>query len=175
MGRDVEKAKALLEEAGFPDGLDTEITCPSDPAWQPAAVQAMVDQWKDAGIRVKINIVPGAQFWDVWDKVPFGYTIWYHRPLGVMVLGLGYRSGVPWNESGFSNAEFDKLLSEAEGTLDVEKRRAIMAKIEKIMQEDGPIVQPFWRSVFTFFDEKVKGFQMHPTNYIFGESLAIES
>ena len=44
----------------------------------------MADQWKDAGIRVKINILPGAQFWDVWDKVPFGYTIWYHRPLGVM-------------------------------------------------------------------------------------------
>ena len=175
MGRDVEKAKALLKEAGHPDGIDTEIACPSDPAWQPAAVQAMVDQWKDAGIRVKINVMPGAQFWDVWDKVPFGYTIWYHRPLGVMVLGLGYRSGVPWNESGFANADFDRLLSEAEGTLDVEKRRAIMAQIEKIMQEDGPIVQPMWRSVFTFLDKKVKGFEMHPTNYIFGQDLGIEA
>lgn len=175
MGRDVEKAKALLDEAGFPDGLDTEISCPSDPAWQPAAVQAMVDQWKDAGIRVKINLMPGAQYWDVWDKVPFGFTIWYHRPLGVMVLGLGYRSGVPWNESGYSNAEFDTLLAEAEGTLDLEKRRALIAKIEKILQEDGPIVQPFWRSVFTFMDAKVKGFEMHPTNYIFGENLAVES
>ena len=174
VGRDVEKAKALLGEAGFPDGIDIEIACPNDPAWQPAAVQAMVDQWKDAGIRVKINVMPGAQFWDVWDKVPFGYTIWYHRPLGVMVLGLAYRSGVPWNESGYTNTDFDALLTQAEGTLDVEERRAIMAKIQKIMQEDGPIVQPFWRSIFTFFDKKVKGFQMHPTNYIFGEELGVE-
>ncbi len=173
--RDIEKAKALLAEAGYPDGFETEISCPSDPAWQPAAVQAMADQWKDAGIRVKINVMPGAQFWDVWDKVPFGYTIWYHRPLGVMVLGLGYRSGVPWNESGFANEEFDRLLAQAEGTLDVDKRRAIMADIEKIMQEDGPIVQPFWRSVFTFMDKRVKGFRMHPTNYIFGADLALES
>lgn len=175
MTRDVEKAKALLKEAGFPDGLETEIACPNDPAWQQAAVQAMVEQWKEAGIRVNINVMPGAQFWDVWDKVPFGYTIWYHRPLGVMVLGLAYRSGVPWNESGYSNPEFDALLTKAEGTLDVEERRKIMADLENILQEDGPIVQPFWRSVFTYLDKKVQGFQMHPTNYIFAQDLAIES
>ncbi|MGF1610644.1 MAG: ABC transporter substrate-binding protein [Kiloniellales bacterium] len=174
MSRDVERAKALLAEVGHAQGLDLEIACPNDPSWQPAAVQAMVEQWKEAGIRVKINVMPGAQFWDVWDKVPFGYTIWYHRPLGIMVLGLGYRSGVPWNESDYSNKEFDELLGRAEATLDVEERREIMAKIEKVMQDDGPIVQPIWRSVFTFYDERVQGFRMHPTNYIFGEELAIE-
>jgi peptide/nickel transport system substrate-binding protein len=175
MGRDVAQAKKLLAEAGHADGLDLEIACPNDPSWQPAAVQGMVEQWKEAGIRVKINILPGAQFWDVWDKVPFGYTIWYHRPLGVMVLGLGYRSGVPWNESEYANPEFDRLLGQAEATLDVEKRREIMVQIEKIMQEDGPIVQPFWRSIFTFYDKRVKGFRMHPTNYIFGNELAFET
>ncbi|NIV73706.1 MAG: ABC transporter substrate-binding protein, partial [Gammaproteobacteria bacterium] len=143
--RDVDQAKKLLAEAGYPDGLDLEINSPKDPAWQPAAVQAMVQQWQDAGIRVKINVMPGAQFWDVWDKVPFGYTIWYHRPLGVMVLGLAYRTGVPWNESNYSNKEFDQLLSKAEGILDVDKRREVMAQLEEILQEDGPIVQPFWR------------------------------
>jgi len=119
--------------------------------------------------------MPGAQFWDIWDKVPFGFTIWYHRPLGVMVLGLGYRSGVPWNESEYSNPEFDELLTKAEGTLDVDKRREIMGRLEQIMYEDGPITQPFWKSVVTFYDEKVKGAAAHPTNYIFAEQMAIES
>jgi peptide/nickel transport system substrate-binding protein len=32
------------------------------------------------------------------------------RPLGVQVLNLAYRSGVAWNETGFSNPEFDALL-----------------------------------------------------------------
>ena len=50
-----------------------------------------------------------------------------------------------------------------------------MAKLEHIMQEDGPIVQPLWRSVFTYYDKKVKGFKMHPSNYIFGEELALEA
>lgn len=175
MKRDVEAAKKLLAEAGFADGLDIEIAANNDSPWEVAAVQAMVEQWKEAGIRVKINVMPGASYWEVWDKVPFGFTNWTHRPLGVMVLALAYRSGVPWNESGYSNPEFDRLLTEAEGTLDVDKRRAIMAEIEKLMQEDGPIVQPIWRSVFTAYDKRVKGFQMHPTSYIFANELAIES
>ena len=173
--RDVEQAKALLAEAGYADGLELEIAIANDPAWMKNAMQVMVEQWKDANINVKINLMPGSQFWDIWDKVPFGFTIWYHRPLGTMVLGLGYRSGVPWNESEYSNPEFDRLITEAEGTLDVDKRRKIMAELERIMQEDGPITQPFWRSIATYYNKRVKGFQMHPTNYIFGNELGIES
>ena len=42
------------------------------------------------------------------------------------------------------------------------------------MQEDGPIAQPLWRSVYAAYDKRVKGFEIHPTLYIFGETLAIE-
>jgi len=107
------------------------------------------------------------------DQVPFGFTGWTHRPLGTMVLGLAYRTGVPWNEAKYSNKDFDNLLTTAEGTLDVAKRREIMAKLEAILQDDGPIVQPLWRSVFTFMDKRVQGFKMHPTQYIFGNQLGI--
>lgn len=175
MGRDVEQAKKLLAEAGYPNGIDIELNCPKDPQWQPIAAQVMVEQWEDAGIRVKLSILPGAQYWDVWTKVPLGYTIWYHRPLGVMCLGLAYRTGVPWNESSYSNPEFDKLLTKAEGILDPHERSKVVAELERIMQEDGPIVQPIWRSVITFYDKRVKGFRMHPSNYIFANQLAIET
>jgi len=171
--RDVAKAKKLLADAGYPNGIDTEIACKPEPAWELLAVQAMVEQWKEAGIRVKINNMPSTQFWDVWTKVPFGFTGWTHRPLGTMVLGLAYRTGVPWNEAKYSNKDFDSLLTTAEGTLDVPKRREIMAKLEAILQDDGPIVQPVWRSVFTFMDKRVQGFKMHPTQYIFGNQLGI--
>jgi peptide/nickel transport system substrate-binding protein len=171
--RDVAKAKKLLADAGYPNGIDTEIACKPDPAWELLAVQALVEQWKEAGIRVKINNMPSTQFWDVWTKVPFGFTGWTHRPLGTMVLGLAYRTGVPWNEAKYSNKDFDSLLTTAEGTLDVAKRREIMAKLEAILQDDGPIVQPLWRSVFTYMDKRVQGFKMHPTQYIFGNQLGI--
>src|ERR1700732_3972959 len=106
----------------------------------------MVEQWKEAGIRVKINVMPSTQYWEVWTKVPFGFTTWAHRPLGVMTYSLAYRTGVPWNEAHWSSAEFNKLLTRAEGQLEVEERRKTMARLEEIMLEDGPIIQPIWRA-----------------------------
>lgn len=173
--RDVEKAKQLLAEAGHPNGIDLEIACKPDPAWEIASVEAMVEQWKEAGIRTRINVLPSAKFWEVWDKVPFGYTSWAHRPLGFMVLGLAYRTGVPWNETAYSNPQFDEILTKAEGTLDIDARREIIGQLEKIMQEDGPIAQSIWRKLFWPMDKKVKGFQLHPTRYIFCEELGIEA
>ena len=173
--RDVAKAKKLLAEAGYPNGIDVEITCRPQPAWELLAVQTMVEQWKEAGIRVKINVMPSTQYWEVWTKVPFGFTTWAHRPLGIMSLALAYRSGGSWNVSKYSNPEFDKLLTQAEGTLDVNQRREIMARLESILQEDGPIVQPVWRAIFTFHDKRVQGFKPHPTLYIFGNQLAIQA
>ena len=173
--RDVAKAKRLLADAGYPNGIDTEINCRPQPAWELLAVQAMVEQWKEAGIRVKINVMPSTQYWEVWTKVPFGFTTWAHRPLGVMSLALAYRTGVPWNESKYSNPDFDRLLTMAEGTIDVVARREIMAQLEKILQEDGPIVQPVWRAVFTFHDKRVQGFKAHPALYIFGHQLAMST
>jgi peptide/nickel transport system substrate-binding protein len=174
VGQDIPKAKQLLAEAGFPNGIQLEIACKPSPAWELASVTVMAEMWKAAGIDVKINVMPSANFWEVWQKVPFGYTSWTHRPLGVMVLGLAYRTGVPWNESSYSNPEFDSLLTQAEGILDPDKRRVVMAKLEQLMQEDGPVVQPLWRVVQTGFHKRVKGFRMHPSQYIFLDELAVE-
>ncbi|HXA94326.1 MAG TPA: ABC transporter substrate-binding protein [Candidatus Dormibacteraeota bacterium] len=173
--RDVARARKLLAEAGYPGGIDVEIVCRPQPAWELLAVQTMVEQWKEAGIRVKINVMPSTQYWEVWTKVPFGFTTWAHRPLGIMSLALAYRSGGPWNESKYSNPEFDRLLTQAEGTLDIAARREIMARLETILQEDGPIVQPVWRAIFTFHDKRVQGFKPHPALYIFGHQLAIQA
>jgi peptide/nickel transport system substrate-binding protein len=175
MKRDVAKAKALLAEAGYPNGIDAEIAARPQPDWELLAVQTLVEQWKEAGIRVKINVMPSAQYWNVWTKVPFGFTTWAHRPLGTMVLGLAYRSGAAWNESNWSNAEFDKLITEAEGYLDVEKRRSIMAKIEALMLEEGPIVVPLWRAVFNYTDKKIKGYKIHPSVYIEAKDMWIDA
>ncbi len=175
--QDIEAAKNLLAEAGLPNGFETEIVCKKDPDWEPIAVQTMVEMWKQIGVNVKVNVLPSAQYWEIWDKetAPFAFTFWTHRPLGVMVLGLAYRTGVPWNESKFSNPKFDELLTKAEGILDVDERREVMAEIEALMQEEGPIVQPLWRSIFTVMDKKVKGFEYHPSSYIFPWQWSLEA
>ena len=173
LGRDVAGAKKLLAEAGYPNGIESTLYVPNDLPWIVAQAQAAVEQWKDIGANIKLNVMPGAEYWDVWTKVPFGSTIWYHRPLGSMLIALAYRTGVPWNESGYSNKELDEVLGKVEGTLDIEKRRDLMLRIEEIMHEDGPIAQPLWRNNFTFYDKKVQGVIIHPTNYFFGSHFAL--
>src|SRR4051794_17410937 len=135
----------------------------------------MVQMWAKAGIRVKLALLPSTQYWDAWTKFPFGFTSWAHRPLGVMVLDLAYRTGVPWNESNYSNKKLDELLTKADGLVDVDKRREVIAEVEKLMQEEGPIVQPVWRALVMPFDKKVKGFKAHPTEYYFGQEYWIEA
>ncbi len=90
-----------------------------------------------------------------------------------MTLSLAYRSDGTWNESGYANPEFDALLTRAEGLLDVDARREVFSRIEAMLRDDGPIVQPLWRIVRTGYDQRVKGFSMHPTQYIFAETLSV--
>lgn len=162
----VEKAKALLKEAGYSDGLTVEgVVGNTQGPWESAQMQAIKEMLAPAGINMKLNVMPTAQFWEVWDKVPFGLTSWTHRPLGVMALSLAYRCGVAWNETNYCNEEFEKELNKAEQTLDVEQRRKQMATVERILQNDHIMVQPFWRATFTATSKKVKGYQAHPTLY----------
>ncbi len=175
MERDPTRARQLLAEAGYPDGIDVEMFGKPDPAWEPAGMQVMKEQYAEAGIRVKLNVVPSSQFWDLWDKVPLGFVEWAHRPLGFTVLSLGFRTGVPWNAPEYANPAFDALLTQAEGTLDVEERRKVMAKIQTIMQQDGPIAQPCWRAIMTPMHRSVQNFRMHPAYFFFGNELAIET
>ncbi len=164
--QDIAGAKKLLAEAGFANGL--ELSCNvgnTDGVWEQDSVAVLKEDAAKAGINIKINKMPTAQYWDNWTKAPLSLTSWTHRPLAVMVLGLAYRSGVPWNESSYANPEWDAALTEAESELDVESRRVKMEKVEKILQDDAVLVQPFFRSVFTAVRDDVVGFEMHPTRY----------
>lgn len=173
--RDVEKAKRLLAEAGHPDGIDAKLYLKSSPAWESQVVQTMIEQWKEAGIRIQMNPVPAAQYWEVWKKVPLGFTDWNHRPLGIMLYGLCFRTNGSWNESGYSNPEFDKTLLEAEGKLDVNERREVMAVLQQMLLDDGPVVQPVYRSIYGIYTDRLKNFTMHPTNYNYYKDVWLEA
>ncbi len=154
-------AKALMAEAGMADFEHELISI--DDTWRKNTSDAAAGMLRSAGIKVKRTVLPGATFWNDWAKYPLSTTDWAQRPLGVQVLALAYRSGEPWNESAFSNAEFDALLAEALSIADADARREVMAKLQKIMQDEGVIVQPYWRSIYRHHKENVVGAEMHPT------------
>jgi len=173
MERDVEAAKALLAEAGYPDGVEVELTIQQNPPHHLRSATVMQEMWEDAGIRCNINVVPNGQYWDIWTTAPLGTTVWAHRPLGVINLSLAYRSGASWNESAYANPEFDALLTRAESFPDPDERREVMAEIQALLQEDGPIVQTYWRKLVTYYDARVLGFEQHPTSQVFFNRMAL--
>ncbi|WP_299685344.1 ABC transporter substrate-binding protein [uncultured Tateyamaria sp.] len=154
-------AKALMEEAGMADFEHDLISI--DDNWRKDTTDAAAAMLRDAGIPVKRTVLPGSTFWNDWAKYPLSTTDWAQRPLGVQVLALAYRSGEAWNESAFANAEFDALLAEAMSIADAAKRSEVMAKLQKIMQDEGVVVQPYWRAIYRHHREGVVGAEMHPT------------
>ena len=161
IARDVDQARALMEDAGKMDYEHELVSIDDD--WRKNTTDAVAAQLRDAGFNIKRTILPGSTFWNDWAKYPFSSTNWNHRPLGVQVLALAYRSGEAWNEFGWANPEFDALLVEAQALADVEKRRAVMAKIQKLIQDEGVTVQPYWRSVYRHGKPGIVGADMHIT------------
>lgn len=170
---DPSAAKALLEEAGMADFEHDLVSI--DDTWRKDTSDAAAAMLRDAGIPVKRTVLPGSTFWNDWAKYPFSCTDWAQRPLGVQVLALAYRSGEPWNESAFANAEFDSLLAEAMSIADADQRREVMAKLQKIMQDEGVVIQPYWRSIYRHHKENIIGADMHPTFEIHVAKLGFAS
>lgn len=168
---DPAKAKALLAEAGYPDGLDVEIAVGS--GWPDVVSYAEVLK-EDAvagGFNITINPMPISQYWEQWTEVALGITPWTHRPLGTMVMTLGYTGDadgnpVAWNESRWVDEEFDELLNEANGMVDVEKRREIFCKLEDIQYERGSIGIPYWKNIWMTYRPNVHDVPAHPTYYM---------
>jgi peptide/nickel transport system substrate-binding protein len=136
--RDAAKAKSMMDATDLSDFEHELISIDGD--WRRDTTDAVAAQLRDAGIKVKRTILPGSTFWNDWAKYPFSSTNWNQRPLGVQVLALAYKSGVPWNEAGFANEEFDTLLNEASAIADADARREKMVRLETIMREEGVIV-----------------------------------
>jgi peptide/nickel transport system substrate-binding protein len=159
--RDAAAAKALMAEAGQADFEHELITIEDD--WQKSTGDAIAAQLRDAGIKVKRTVLPGSTFWNDWTKYPYSMTIWYMRPLGVQILALGYRTGEAWNESAYSDPQFDAKLKEALSISDPEKRKQVMKDLETILQDSGVIIQPFWQKLYSHTNPRVKNYAVHQT------------
>ena len=161
VARDLEKAKALMTEAGQMDHEFELISYDAEYVKNPGDVIAA--QMREAGFKVKRTVIPGSSFWNDWTKYPWSTTEWNMRPLGVQILALAYRTGEAWNEAAYSNPEFDKKLNAALAVADAAKRKELMKDIEAILQDSGIIIQPFWRSLYRHHADYVKGLFMHQT------------
>ncbi|AHM04990.1 Oligopeptide/dipeptide ABC transporter, periplasmic substrate-binding protein [Roseibacterium elongatum DSM 19469] len=170
---DPDAANAMLQESGHADHVFEIVSIDDD--YRRNTTDAVAAQLRDAGFNVERTVIPGSTFWNDWTTYPFSSTNWNHRELGVIIHNLAYRSGVAWNEFGYSNPEFDALLDQANGILDAEARSEVMAQLESILQEDAVTLQPYWRSLFRHHKAEVINADMHPKFEINVHYLGVEA
>lgn len=167
---DPAKAKQLLAEAGYPDGIDVKLNVSNDWPESMAYAQVLKQDAKAAGIRITLNPMPSTQYWDGWTDFNMGITWWSHRPLALMMLPLAYTADkdgnpVPWNETHWIDKEFQDLLEKAQGMADVNERRVVMTRIAEIMKEKGGICTPFFMNVWIITDKKVHDVEASPEEF----------
>lgn len=141
--QDIPRAKALLAEAGYPDGLDITLHVSTlEPSWPPMAV-ALQEQLAEAGIRVKIVKVATDGYWSqVWMQKDAVGTAWGERP-AAQALSEIYRSDAKWNESYFKDLTFDGMLDIASQELDFNRRRALYIGAQKYIFDNSGTLIPY--------------------------------
>lgn len=169
---DPKAALALMTEAGH---ADTELELISlDEGWLATSSAVIVEQLRDAGFKIKSTSMPGSTFWNDWTKYPFSTTNWGGRPLGVQVYAVAYRTGEAWNESAHSNPDFDAKLEQALGIFDPDKRRPLMAEMQKMLQDSGVIIQPYWSQLIMHRVNELQGYKRHPLREMHLEAVWLD-
>ena len=146
--QDIEKAKQLLAEAGYADGLTVDLnTGAAD--FLPGnlvMVQAYKEMAAKAGIDINIVTSPNDSYWDdIWLNRPFVVSYWSPRPPGA-AFAIGYRTDAQYNETHWFRSDFDALLDRAGSTVDSGQRRKLYQDAQRILADEGGVIVPMFTS-----------------------------
>jgi len=162
---DVEKAKALLAEAGYADGLEVTLSIAEVlPRIVDTAVilQGML---KDAGITLSLNRVPVGGYWDeYYMQAPFFVS---YRPSVSEPdnhLSAAFVAGSPFNESNWSDPRVDALIVESRGQRDLAVRKEQLAEIQRIISHEGADIVPYLMPFMSATRDNVRDFA--PSQFI---------
>jgi peptide/nickel transport system substrate-binding protein len=168
-GRDVEKAKALLAEAGFADGFDLDLYVTS--TYDFLRTPAEIIQSNLADIGVTVNII--AEDWNVYlPKV-------LEHDFTATILGESgqsdpddflydvFRTEGGGNLGLYSNAELDTLLDQGRQIADQEERKVLYTQAQEMILDEAPQVFLFHSAQYEALRSNVKGFEHFPnTSYL---------
>jgi peptide/nickel transport system substrate-binding protein len=143
---DVDGAKKLLVEAGYPNGFTLVLGAPNDRYVNDGQIaQAVAQMLARIGIKVSVDAMTASQFFAKRTRREFGFWLagWI-SDTGEMSAQIKPLAATPnrdkgWgttNPGGFSNAQVDALLEKALGTIDDGQRAAVLAEASRIAMAD---------------------------------------
>ncbi len=173
-----EKAKKLMEEAGFPDGQGfPEITLNLNASGGvnekiADAITYMLN--KNLGVNIALNVIPMSELHpkvergevDFWR---FGWIADYPDPSNFLYLFHG-KNIIEGKESSinyfrYSNPDFDKVYEEALVEIDTEKRMKLYAQADQILMDDAVIMPLFFNIDIRLINPDVQDFDINEMEY----------
>ncbi|NMB02491.1 MAG: glutathione ABC transporter substrate-binding protein [Firmicutes bacterium] len=165
-----EKAKALLAEAGYPNGFKTSIWTNDNPLRMQIAEMFQADL-AEIGVDVEVLIVPWATYLadtaaGKHDMFILGWvTVTADPDYGLWALFHSSQFGDPGNRSFYANARVDELLELGRAEGDPAKRAAIYAEAQELIVDEAPWAFLIATSEVNGLQENVEGFVPHPAGH----------
>ena len=164
---DVDAAKKLLADAGYPKGFDVELRCPNDRYVNDEAIcTAVVGMLGKIGVNVNLFAQTKSKHFKELkeDKGDFYMLGWGVPTLDShYVFHYLYESGASWNKVNFSNSEVDAAIRVMEGEVDLDKRNAAIANAWKIVKDDISYL-PLHHQVISWATKKNVDVPIRPNN-----------
>lgn len=161
---DIDKAKQLLDEAGYPDGFSMRITVPSNYQMHMDTAQVIVEQLKEVGISASIESVD----WPTWLE-----RVYRNRDFETTVCGIAgsltpsyllvrYQSSMSNNFVNYNNEEFDRLYQRISVTLDEEELKEGYRTLQTYLAQDAASVYTVVPPVLIAISKKLGGYRFYP-------------
>jgi peptide/nickel transport system substrate-binding protein len=171
--QDIEAAKKLLADAGYPNGLTVEYLGLSQYPELLKTGQVVREQLKAIGIDMTIKAVDVSVWYDAFVSGNFQITSAYQErtidPDNFYALVI--RSGGPINTSGYANPAVDTLIDQAAASADDATRMGIYQQVRTLFSTDAPLVFTHYETLNYLMNKNVTGSTITPTLSLHMENI----
>lgn len=172
---DIEGAKALLADAGYPDGIDLTLTTSEVRAGMVPLATALQEMCRPAGINIELDVAPPDNYWsEVWLNRPFFCSNWGFRPSIDETLSLQFVTDGKWNEGRYGTAEIDAAVAAGRAASDPAERSTQYEVVQRGLNgEGGAVVVPYFRPVIQARTTAVQGYVPHPAQWMYLDTVSL--
>ncbi|MFW5837923.1 MAG: ABC transporter substrate-binding protein [Desulfovibrionaceae bacterium] len=152
---DLDKAKALMKEAGYADGFTMSMIAPNNRYVNDEKIaEAVAGMLSKIGVKVNLKTMPKAQYWDEFDaQVADIQMIGWHSDTEDSANFFEFLYLCPDKESGYGqynsgnycNPTVDKLTIASQSETDLERRAAMLQQVEQILHDDAAFIPLHWQ------------------------------
>ena len=161
--QDIAKAKQLLAEAGYPNGIDLTIYAPAGRANRERLAVVVQDMWRPAGIRLKVEKVPADRFVaDIEPKADLFASGYAGRPTLDQTFGVSLHSKATYPMFHYESPKLDQLLDNAKKARTVEEQVRLYGLVQQALFDDPPGVIAYVVSEYAATRKSVENYKLHP-------------